>query len=120
MQHAEKSPAGTNLIVLKGGPNPSVYSKTHPQSVSIDVDVFDMPLIPGCVSAEPGGMTYQELRDILRAIAQRMEVVGFDFVEVNPQLDIGTGITSYLGAHTMVEFLGAICEQPKWHERTGR
>ncbi|MBT7612435.1 MAG: arginase, partial [Rhodospirillaceae bacterium] len=83
-------------------------------------DVFDMPLIPGCVSAEPGGMTYQELRDILRAIAQRMEVVGFDFVEVNPQLDIGTGITSYLDAHTMVEFLGAICEQPKWHERTGR
>jgi uncharacterized protein len=39
VQHAEKSPAGTNLIVLKGGPNPSVYSKTHPQSVSIDVDV---------------------------------------------------------------------------------
>jgi len=39
VQHAEKSPAGNNLIVLKGGPNPSVYSKTHPQSVSIDVGV---------------------------------------------------------------------------------
>ena len=46
-----------------------------------------------------------------------MEVVGFDFVEVNPQLDVGTGITSYLGAHTMLEFLGAICEQPWWHAR---
>ena len=88
--------------------------------VSIDVDVFDMPLIPGCVSAEPNGMTYAQLRDMLRAIAGHMEVVGFDFVEVNPQLDVGTGITSYLGAHTILEFLGAICEQPWWHRRTGR
>ena len=39
-----------------------------------------------------------------------MEVIGFDFVEVNPRLDVGTGVTSYLGAHTMVEFLGAIAE----------
>lgn len=85
--------------------------------VSIDVDVLDMPLIPGCVSAEPDGMSHAELRDILAAVAQRMEVVGFDFVEVNPTLDVGTGITSYLGAHCIVEFLGAICEQPWWHAR---
>ena len=32
------------------------------------------------------------------------------FVEVNPKLDVGTGGTSYLGAHTMVEFLGANAE----------
>lgn len=88
--------------------------------VSIDVDALDLPLIPGCVSAEPNGMTYAELRDILAAIARRMPVVGFDFVEVNPQLDVGTGITSYIGAHCMLEFLGAICEQPWWHKRTGR
>ena len=77
--------------------------------VSIDVDVLDMPLVPGCVSAEPNGMSYAMLRDMLRAIAGHMEVVGFDFVEVNPQLDVGTGVTSYLGAHAILEFLGAIC-----------
>jgi agmatinase len=33
---------------------------------------------------------------------------------VNPILDIGTGITSYLAAHTIVEFLGWLCEQPSW------
>jgi agmatinase len=82
--------------------------------------VLDLPLIPGCVSAEPNGMNYAELRDILAAIAGRMEVVGFDFVKVNPKLDVGTGITSYLGAHTMLEFLGAICEQPWWRRRTGQ
>ena len=87
--------------------------------VSIDIDVLDLPLVPGCVSAEPNGMSYEELRDTLVAIARRMDVVGFDLVEVNPQLDVGTGITSYLGAHTILEFLGHICDQPRWTARRG-
>jgi agmatinase len=82
--------------------------------VSIDVDVLDLSLIPGCVSAEPNGMSYAELRDTLKAIAERADVIAFDFVEVNPELDVRTGITSYLGAHTVIEFLGHICEQPRW------
>ena len=82
--------------------------------VSIDIDVLDLPLIPGCVSAEPNGMTYAELRDSLAALAKHTKIIGFDLVEVNPQLDVGTGITSYLAAHTMMEFLGQICDQPRW------
>jgi agmatinase len=85
--------------------------------VSIDVDVLDLSLTPGCVSAEPNGMSYAELRDSLKAIAERANVVGFDFVEVNPELDVRTGMTSYLGAHTVVEFLGHICDQPHWAPR---
>jgi agmatinase len=85
--------------------------------VSIDVDALDMSLVPGCVSGEPNGMTYAQLRDALRAIAERLDVVGFDFVEVNPMLDVQTGATSYLGAHAVIEFLGHICAQPRWAER---
>ena len=85
--------------------------------VSIDIDVLDLPLVPGCVSAEPNGMSYDELRDALFAIAEHTNVVGFDLVEVNPQLDVGTGITSYIGAHTILEFLGRICDQPRWVAR---
>ncbi len=81
---------------------------------SLDIDALDMSLIPGCVSAEPDGMSYRDLRDTLFVVAEHAEVVGFDLVEVNPQLDIGTGITSYLAAHTIVEFLGRICDQPRW------
>ena len=100
-------PAGLAAIVPEGE---AVY-------VSIDVDVLDLPLVPGCVSAEPNGMLYAELRDTLKAIAERNRVIGFDFVEVNPLLDVGTGITAYLGAHTVIEFLGHICDQPWWAER---
>lgn len=82
--------------------------------VSIDIDALDMSLVPGCVSAEPDGMSYRDLRDALIVLAEHTEVVGFDLVEVNPQLDIATGITSYLAAHTIIEFLGRICDQPRW------
>jgi len=43
-------------------------------------DVLDISLVPGCVSAEPNGMSYAELRDALQAIAERADVIGFDFV----------------------------------------
>jgi len=62
-------------------------------------------------------MSYAELRDTLRALAERTRVIGFDLVEVNPELDVHTGITSYLGAHIVVEFLGHICDQPDWPAR---
>jgi agmatinase len=88
--------------------------------VSIDIDVLDLPLVPGCVSAEPGGLRYEELRATLFALAERTDVIGFDLVEVNPMLDVGTGVTSYLAAHTIVEFLARICAQPRWAARTGR
>jgi agmatinase len=82
--------------------------------VNVDVDVLDLPLVPGCVSAEPNGLRYAELRDTLRALAEQTRIVGFDLVEVNPMLDVRTGVTSYLAAHTIVEFLGWLCAQPWW------
>ena len=39
---------------------------------------------------------------------RRRPTTGFDFVEVNPPLDVGTGVTSYLGALTVGMFLGYI------------
>jgi agmatinase len=100
-------PAGIARIVPEGA---ACY-------VSLDIDVLDLPLVPGCVSAEPDGMDHATLIQTLSAIAERSDVVGFDLVEVNPQLDVGTGITSYLAAHVTVEFLGRICDQPGWAAR---
>jgi agmatinase len=84
--------------------------------ISLDMDVLDLSLVPGCVSAEPNGMLYAQLRDTLIALTNRARIVGFDLVEVNPQLDVGTGVTSYLAAHTIVEFLGHLCDSAHWKE----
>jgi agmatinase len=80
------------------------------------MDVLDMSLVPGCVSAEPDGMLYAQLREVLVALTERARIVGFDLVEVNPQLDVVTGLTSYPAAHTIVEFLGHLCDSARWKE----
>ena len=80
--------------------------------LSVDVDVLDMALVPGCVSAEPGGLSYAELRDAVVAVAARANVVGIDLVEVNPGIDTPGGATAYLAAHLLVEALDTIARGP--------
>ena len=104
---------GASIVLDAIPPDASCY-------VSIDIDVLDLSLVPGCVSAEPDGMTYRELRDLLADIAERTNMAGFDLVEVNPQLDVASGVTAYLGAHIVVDFLGRICDQPRWREKSER
>lgn len=75
--------------------------------VTIDIDVFDPSVAPGTGTPEAGGLTYPQVKKILRRVAEKSEVVGFDLVEVNPSLD-SSGRTSLIAAQTIVEFLGAI------------
>jgi hypothetical protein len=67
----------------------------------------------GVVPQDPS-MLYAQLRDTLIAVTERARIVGFDLVEVNPQLDVATGVTSYLAAHTIIEFLGHLCDSAAW------
>lgn len=88
--------------------------------VSIDIDVLDLPLVPGCASAEPEGFTYQEMRQMLFAIAAHGDVVGLDVVEINPMLDVRSNNTSLLGAQLAIETIGRVVEQPAYLARKGR
>ena len=88
-----------------------------PTYVSIDIDALDMPLVPGCSSAEIGGFTYQELRELLFALARETPILGFDLVEVNPMVDVGSGNTSLLAAQLMLEFMGRIAESRAFRAR---
>jgi agmatinase len=91
--------------------------KNEPVYVSIDIDVLDMPLVPGCSSSEVNGLTYDELRQTLFAIARSREVIGFDLVEVNPMIDVASHNTSLVAAQLIVEFLGRIVEHPGYRKR---
>jgi len=92
----------------------------EPVYVSIDIDVLDLPLVPGCASAEVNGLSYEELRDALTAIARHAEVVGFDLVEVNPMLDVASENTSLIAAQCIMEFLGRVVEHPAYKKRRQR
>lgn len=75
--------------------------------VTIDVDAFEAGLAPGSGSPSFGGLSYYEVTDLLRGVAAKGEVVGFDFVEVAPQYD-PTEVTAQLAARVILDFLGAI------------
>jgi agmatinase len=75
--------------------------------VTMDCDGFDAALMPGTGSPSPGGFTYHEVVDLLRGIAFKGDVVGFDFVEVAPVYD-PTEVTGQTAARVILDFLGAI------------
>jgi len=86
-------PLAENLPRLKGRP---VY-------VTLDIDVVDPAYAPGTGTAEPGGCTAGE---IIRAVhlLGRLNLVGFDLVEVSPVYDPSQR-TALLGAKLVREVI---------------
>ena len=76
--------------------------------VSIDIDVLDPSIAPGTGFAIPGGLSYRELWTILRQVANEFKIVGFDLVEVAPNLDLSNNLTSNLAAKLIIEFISFI------------
>ncbi len=73
--------------------------------LSFDIDIVDPGLAPGTGTPEAGGlMPYEALRYV-RALAG-LDIVGYDVVEVSPQLDGPAGATAVLAANVAYEFLG--------------
>lgn len=75
--------------------------------VSIDIDLLDPSVAPGTGTPEAGGLFYPEVREALAQIAKRVNVIGFDLVEVNPMVDVAE-CTQLTGAQIIVEFIGEI------------
>jgi agmatinase len=51
------------------------------------VDVLDPAFVPGTGTPVPGGLTMREALPIVRRLCAENELVGFDIVELAPQLD---------------------------------
>ncbi len=72
--------------------------------VTIDADGFDPSVAPAVGTAEPGGLTWIQGCKLLRRIAERKQVVGFDIVEIAPrENDI---LTEFTMAKLCYKFLG--------------
>ena len=75
--------------------------------VTLDIDILDPVYAPGTGTPAPGGLTYFELRDALRALARRGRIVGLDVVEVAPPYDCAE-ITTRNASKLVIDFLSAI------------
>ncbi len=77
--------------------------KNFPIYLSIDLDVFDISILPGTGNPEPGGVNFREFIDFLKKIKD-LNIVGCDIVELNPEVD-RTGTSSILAAEVVREVL---------------
>jgi agmatinase len=74
--------------------------------ITLDVDVLDPTVAPGTGTLEPGGLSFQELHDLLTALPAKGKLVGLDVVEVNPYRD-PSGRTAQTAVRLIIDLLGA-------------
>lgn len=52
--------------------------------VTIDLDAFDIAVMPATGTPEPGGLGWYEVIDLLKKVSKEKKIVGFDVVELCP------------------------------------
>ena len=73
--------------------------------MTVDIDVLDPAFAPGVGNPEPDGLSTDELLTLVDATMER-NTVGFDLVEVSPQLD--SGQTAAVGVKVIFEAIAAL------------
>jgi agmatinase len=73
--------------------------------ITFDADALDVPIAPGVITPGFGGVTYYEASNLIRGLARKGRIAGFDMVEVVPSLDVAN-ITSHVAARLMVNLIG--------------
>jgi agmatinase len=86
-----------------------------PVFLSVDVDVLDPAFAPGTGTPEPGGMTSADLLWAVRTIAERLELVGADVVEVIPTGVGSADVTALVADRIVRETLTGIALRRRLH-----
>ena len=76
--------------------------------ISIDLDCLDPAVFPGTGTPEAGGVTFLELLEAIRTVAQA-NVVGADVNELAPMLD-ASGVSTATACKVLRELLLAIAK----------
>ncbi len=77
--------------------------------VSIDLDALDPGLMPAVGTPEPGGLDWNAVIGLLRAVCRRRTVVGFDVVELCPAA--GPPASSSVAAKLAYKLMGYATEK---------
>jgi arginase family enzyme len=79
-----------------------------PVYLTVDVDVLDPAYAPGTGTPEPGGMTSVDLLWAVRAVSERLALVGAEVVEVCPQQIGSLDVTALVAERVVREILTGI------------
>ncbi len=87
-------------------------SLTEHVFVNLDMSVFDPSLCPGTNLPVPGGLSWQTVCEILRAVARDRDIVGMDVVECVPIE--GHPVTESVAARMIYKVMGFLGHFRKW------
>lgn len=76
--------------------------------VTIDLDVFDPSIMASTGTPEPGGLYWRQVLRLLKAVAKKCDIRGFDVVELAPLP--GIVAPDFLAAKLIYRFMGYITE----------
>ena len=95
---------------LNGRWDPVIDALTDEVFLTFDLDGLDPSILPGTGTPEPGGLDWYETVDLIRAIAGRKRIVGFDVVELSPLP--GQVVSDFLAARLVYRLIGLALGQP--------
>jgi agmatinase len=97
------------LKMIKMGIKEAIASipKADNYYITFDVDVIDPSLLTGTGTPVPGGFTYYQAKEALQEIAKKGKIVGYEFVEVDPDYEVFQ-TSSRMSARLIMDFLAAI------------
>ncbi len=79
-----------------------------PVYVSVDLSCFDPSVVPAVSNPEPGGLTWWNVLRLLKKVASRRRIAGFDIVELCPrQGDINSDFTAARLAYKLMNYIYA-------------
>lgn len=78
--------------------------------LTFDLDVFDPSIMPATGTPEPGGLLWYDCLRLLRRVAARKRVVGFDIVELCPRPGADYP-SAFLAAKLVYKIIGYVGQQ---------
>ena len=79
--------------------------------ITIDLDGIDSGEFPAVGTPEPGGLRWDEVSELMEAIAAHKRIVGFDLTELSP--DLGPKACSYAAAKLTYRMIGLALGPPE-------
>lgn len=78
----------------------------EPVYLSVDIDVFDLSLVPSTGTPEAGGLRFWEVVEAMEWLVENKRIAGFDIMEVGGN-ELGD-ITALTAAKLLFHFIGAM------------
>ena len=78
--------------------------KGKPVYFTVDLDVLDPSVFPGTGTPEPGGVSFDALREAVTKVCSRSNVVGLDVTELSPHYD-ASGVSTAAACKIIREML---------------